>query len=71
MSEGQFYQVLLFELDAIRKVCNTVSVSISLFLPLTTQIYAGVCIVGAKLPTTGDIYHSSEATPYETVCEQS
>lgn len=82
VSEGQFYQVLLYELDAIRKV------GISLF-PLSRiglynwgfilycncndvsnlcQPCSGMCISGAKLSAYCYLCGGSKASPHSIVC---
>jgi hypothetical protein len=85
VSEGQFYQVLLYELDAIRKVGI---ISISVFCPPPNlcvevgiywgrtcpsylfSIFLGMCLFGAKLSASGDFCCGSEASSHEIVCRQ-
>lgn len=76
VSEGQFYQVLLYELDAIRKV-DTLNFNTSLSLMkkkslhwkkfrmiLFLKIYTGLCLSRTKLPTACDIHRGSKTASH-------
>jgi hypothetical protein len=82
VGEGQFSQVLLYEMDAIRKVrriCSRFNYyyfnvsdnsckEVSNFLPLLSS---GLCISGTKLFATSYFYCSAEETPYSALCYKS
>jgi hypothetical protein len=72
VSEGQSYQVLLHELDAIRKVYFNSAHWFCLLLCLITLFLSGLglCIAGIKLPTTGYFCRGSETAPYKIIRAQ-
>jgi hypothetical protein len=74
VSEGQFYQVLLYELDAIRKVGQTSYFPfvnlLTTFVELTNMCFiVGMCIPGTKLPASCNICGGSKASSYKTICK--
>lgn len=83
VSEGQFYQVLLYELDAIRKVrietlqcyvsyslCDICGTNVEAFVALNNNFLAGLCFSRTKLSTTSDFHCCTKKTSHPIVCQQ-
>ena len=79
VSEGQFYQVLLYELDAIRKVKIDILLSFFIIFYYIEQIqknyvvlihnyYTGLCFSWTKLSTTSDFHCGTKTTSHSIIC---
>lgn len=79
VSEGQFYQVLLYELDAIRKVCGLYLLIIYLSASNFNKKVgnkalinncAGLCFIRTQLPTSGDFHCGAKTTSHKVIRKQ-